>query len=125
MVHELEIFVWCKICLELQKFKTKKKFLCKKFRLVPTGNLNTGIDPYSPSECYIMQVKSWNINVMVSQSDRGFSKIIDSVAITGLKMKCAQYASLSQFTSAENDIINGNKATQWKGVRESYTSLSS
>ena len=72
-----------------------------------------------------MQVKSWNINVMASKSDRGFIKIIDSVAITGLKMRCAQYASLSQFTSAENDIINGNKATQWKGVRESYTSLSS
>ena len=125
MVHELEIFVWCKICLELQKFKTKKNFLCKKFWLVPTGNLNTGIDLYSPSECYIMQVKSWNINVMASKSDRGFIKIIDSVAITGLKMRCAQYASLSQFTSAENDIINGNKATQWKGVRESYTSLSS
>lgn len=63
--------------------------------------------------------------MMASRSDHGFIKIIDSVAITALKMKCAQHASLSQFASAENDNINGNKAGQWKGVWESYTSLSS
>ena len=63
--------------------------------------------------------------MMASRSDHGFIKIIDSVAITGLKMRCTQYASLSQFASAENDIINGNKSSQWKGVRKTYITLSS
>ena len=46
--------------------------------------------------------------MMASRSDHGFIKIIDSVAITGLKMRCTQYASLSQFASAEN---------KWKQIK--------